>query len=64
MITIIKTIFDYGARVFAFGFLAPLIAQIIVRVGWTPPFGLSALASGLILAGLYGCFAQVRGRWI
>lgn len=64
LITVIKTIFDYGALVFAFGFLAPLIAQIILRVGWTPPFGLSALMTGLIIAGVYGAITQVRGRWI
>ncbi len=64
MTTIIKTIFDYGALIFAFGFLAPLIAQLIMQFGWPPPFGLSPLVAGLIVAGAYGAIAQLRGRWI
>ncbi len=64
MIAIIKTIFNYGALIFAFGFLAPLFAQLILQFGWTPPFGLSPLMAGLIAAGVYGAIAQVRGRWI
>lgn len=61
---VIQKIFAFGPLLFAFGFLTPLIAQIISRNGWTPPFGLTALATGLILGGLIGVIAQVRGRWI
>ncbi len=64
MTAIIKTIFNYGALIFAFGFLAPLFAQLISQVGWTPPFGLSPILAGLIVAGAYGLMAQLRGRWI
>lgn len=64
LITAIKTFFDYGALVFAFGFMAPLIAQIISHFGWVPPFGLSPIVTGLIIAGVYGGITQVRGRWI
>lgn len=63
MISAIRTIFYFGPLIFAFGFLAPLIAQVITRLDWTPPFGLSALMTGLIVAGLLGTIAQVRGRW-
>lgn len=61
---VIKTIFDYGALVFAFGFLAPLTSQLIQLAGWAPPFGLAPLHVGLIVAAIYGTFAQVTGRWI
>lgn len=61
---IIKTIFDYGALVFAFGFIAPLVSQLIQAFGWIPPFGLSPLVVGLGVAGVYGLFAQLTGRWI
>ncbi len=64
MITTIKTIFYLGPLLFAFGFIAPLVAQIIVQAGWTVPFGLSPLTTGLIIAGLLGIPAQLRGRWV
>lgn len=62
--TVIKKVFEFGPLLFAFGFLAPLIAQIISRTGWTPPFGLTALMVGLIIGGLFGLTAQIRGRWV
>ena len=64
MIQVIKAIFYIGPLLFGIGFLAPLIAQIIVAAGWTAPFGLSPLMTGLILGSAYGLLAQVRGRWI
>ena len=64
MVQLIKTIFDYGPLIFGFGFLAPLIAQIIEAANWTLPFGLTPLTTGLILGGTLGLLAQVRGRWI
>jgi|TARA_R110000796_G_scaffold246455_1_gene371263 ABC-type sulfate transport system permease subunit len=64
MTFVLKTIFQYGALVFAFGFIAPLTMQIITRAGIDLPFGLSPLMAGLILAALWGGIAQYRGRWI
>jgi len=61
---VIKTIFYFGPLLFGFGFLTPLIAQIIDAMAWTPPFNLSALMAGLILGGTLGVIAQLRGRWI
>ncbi|MDJ0919985.1 MAG: hypothetical protein QNI84_02580 [Henriciella sp.] len=61
---VIRSVFYIGPLIFGFGFLTPLIAQIIVAVGWTPPFGLSALATGLIVGGALGVIAQIRGRWV
>jgi len=49
---------------FAAGFLAPLTAQVIAAAGWTPPFGLSPLGCGFIVAAALGIPAQIRGRWI
>lgn len=60
----LRTLFRFGPLIFAFGFLAPLIAQIIQALDIVPPFGLEPLAIGLILAGLLGLAAQARGRWI
>ena len=55
----LETFFHFGPLVFAVGFLWPLLAQILVRVGveaaylWAAPI---ALALGVI--------AQVRGQWL
>ena len=64
MIFVIKTIFNFGALVFAFGFIAPLTMQIITRAGIDLPFGLTPLMAGLILAAIWGGITQYRGRWI
>lgn len=53
-----------GPLFFAYGFVTPLIAQVIERAGWTPPYGLSPLVAALILATLWGGIAQIRGSWI
>lgn len=64
MVKTIKTVFYFGPLIFAVGFLIPLIAQIILALGWTPPFDLSAWIFAAILGGAYGLFAQITGRWI
>lgn len=64
MIRVLKTLFFYGPLIFAAGFLAPLAAQIIIAANWTPPFGLSPLACGFVMAAMLGIPAQFRGRWI
>lgn len=64
MVQLIKSIFYLGPLIFGIGFLAPLTSQIIQAVGWTPPFGLSPLMTGLLVGGTLGVIAQYRGRWI
>ncbi|MEO1661312.1 MAG: hypothetical protein AAFR51_10010 [Pseudomonadota bacterium] len=64
MVQVIKAIFYVGPLLFAFGFLTPLTAQIIKAMAWTPPFGLSPLMAGLLVGGVFGLIAQIRGRWI
>ena len=64
MTFVLKTIFQYGALVFAFGFIAPLTMQIITLAGIDLPFGLTPLITGLFLATIWGGIAQYRGRWI
>ncbi|WP_300379256.1 hypothetical protein [Henriciella sp.] len=60
----LKSVFYFGPLIFAAGFIAPLAAQLIGRTGWAPPFGLSPLATGLLIAAALGIPAQIRGRWI
>ncbi|MEM9180816.1 MAG: hypothetical protein AAGA89_13965 [Pseudomonadota bacterium] len=64
MVQVIKSIFYLGPLLFGFGFLTPLISQIIQALGWTPPFGLTPLMTGFIVGGAFGLIAQIRGRWI
>jgi hypothetical protein len=64
MIAVIKSIFYFGPLLFAFGFIAPLTAQVLERTAWPLPFGLTPLMAGLILAAVWGGYAQIRGRWL
>jgi len=60
----ISAILYFLPLIFAFGFLVPVIAQGMDALGWHAPFGLSVLSFALIVAGAWGLFAQVKGRWI
>ena len=64
MVAVIRLVFTYGPLIFAFGFLAPLIAQIITKAGWTMPGDVSPIWIGLAAAAVLGLTAQVRGCWI
>ncbi len=61
---ILTGLFRVMPLLFGLGFLAPLLAQIIERFGWILPNGLSPLALGLAVGGLWGSFATLKGRWI
>ena len=63
MTAILKTIFEYGPLVFAFGFIAPLTAQILERSALMPP-SVDPLWVGLALAALWGGYAQIKGSWL
>lgn len=60
----LRRLLRLGPLFFAASFLTPLAAQIIIAAGVTPPFGLSPLLSGLIIAMAAGTLAYYRGRWI
>ena len=61
---ILKPLLAIMPLIFAFGFVAPVIAQGMNATGLSAPFGLSTLVFGLIIAGLWGVFAQITGRCI
>lgn len=50
--------------IFGIAFLAPLFAEIIVRIGMTPPLDMTPIAWGLIIGGAWGLIATSTGRWI
>lgn len=63
-VKIIGAIFYVGPLIFAFGFLAPLTAQLLRLADAQLPFGWTPLVAGLVFAGLWGGVAQIRGRWL
>ena len=60
----IVPIMRFGPVFFGLGFLAPVIAAALLRLGMAAPFGLSPLTLGLIVGGMLGSLAMVRRRWI
>ena len=49
---------------FAFGFLMPLLLQIMDHIGLHAAFGVPNLYFSAIVAGIWGIVAQITGRWI
>jgi hypothetical protein len=47
--SVIKVLFFISPLLFGLALLAPLTAQLIERLGWAAPFGLSPLQFGLAL---------------
>jgi hypothetical protein len=60
----VKALFSVMPLLFGLGFIAPLIAQSMARLNWPAPFGLSELAFGLAVGGIWGLYANIKGRWV
>lgn len=50
--------------IFAFGFLVPVLQQGLVALNWQPPFAVTPLTFALVVGGLWGLFASLKGRWV
>jgi hypothetical protein len=61
---LVGILFRLGPLWFGIGFLAPVLAALIVAMGITPPFGLSPIACGLIAGGALGLVAMIRRTWL
>jgi hypothetical protein len=61
---LIGILFRFGPLWFGIGFLAPVLAALIVALDITPPLRLSPLACGLIGGGILGVIATVRRTWL
>ena len=59
-----KSLFFFGPFFFGIAFLAPLIAQVMLKLEWQAPFALSPLQLGLIIGAILGLIATYRGKWI
>ena len=62
--SVVKSLFFFGPLFFALAFLAPLVAQVMVRLDVNAPFALSPLQFGLIIGTVLGLIATYRGKWI
>lgn len=60
----VKGLFHWMPLLFGIGFLAPLIAQIMLRFDLTAPFGLTPIALGLLIGAPWGLVTVIRGRWL
>lgn len=49
---------------FGISFIAPLVAQLMALWHLPAPLGLSRIAFGLTVGGLWGLVANLRGRWL
>ncbi len=62
--SVVKFLFFFGPLFFGLAFLAPLVAQVMVRLDLNAPFALSPLQFGLIIGAVLGLIATYRGKWI
>ena len=53
----------FSPIVFGLGFIGPLLAEIITALPIALPIG-TPLYWGLLIGGLLGLLAQVRGSWL
>jgi hypothetical protein len=54
----------WGPLFFGVSFIAPLIATLLTRSGFEPPFGLSPIWLGIVLGSVWGLYAKFRGSWV
>ncbi len=64
MAMVLKHVLAWMPFFFGIGFIAPLIAQVMVRWDVPAPFGISPIAFGLIIGASWGLIANIRGRWL
>lgn len=60
----VKKLFYWMPFLFGLGFIAPLIAQMLVYWHVAAPMGLSPVAFGLMIGASWGLYATLRGRWV
>jgi hypothetical protein len=61
---LVGILFRLGPLWFGLGFLAPVLAALLVALRVTPPLGLSPLFCGLIVGGVLGVIATIRRTWL
>lgn len=61
---IVGMLFRLGPLWFGLGFLAPVLAALIVAVDVVPPLGLAPITCGLIAGAALGLIATIRRTWL
>lgn len=60
----VKKLFEIMPFLFGIGFIAPLIAQIMLAADIRAPLEMSPITLGLAIGGVWGLIANIRGRWL
>ena len=61
---VLQRLNPWGPLFFGVGFITPLIATLITRLGLEQLFGLYPIWIGVALGGAWGLYAKFRGSWI
>ena len=61
---VIRKLLLWMPFLFGIGFIAPLTAQTMHYWDIDAPIGLSQIGFGLLFGGVWGLYANIRGRWI
>jgi hypothetical protein len=64
METAAQKLFAVMPFLFGIGFIAPLIAQLMAYWDIAAPLGLGRIVFGLMIGGVWGAIATIRGRWL
>ena len=60
----LRQLFAIMPFLFGIGFIAPLIAQLLIAFQITDVAGISPLVVGLVIGAAWGLYANKKGRWI
>jgi len=60
----LRQLFAVMPFLFGIGFIAPLIAQLLLAGGVKDVGGVTPLAIGLAIGAAWGLYANIKGRWI
>lgn len=60
----VKELFHWMPFLFGIGFIAPLVAQLMLRFDIAAPLGLSPIMVGLLIGAPWGLVTVMRGRWL
>jgi len=61
---LLRKLLDWMPFLFGIGFIAPLTAQTMIYWDIDAPLGLTPIGFGLLFGGLWGLYANIRGRWL
>lgn len=63
-LNVLKFLFSIGPLLFGIGFLAPVLAELMVAAGLHQPLGLEPIMLGGLLGLSWGSYALIKGSWV